>query len=264
MKLINKGPHQYNAHPVGQEFEVSEEEGRRILRDFLGSTRFHFVQADYVPVMERLVDQSEKVTVLIPVFNGEKFIEQSVESILAQTYKNLEVLVCNDGSTDATLKILRVLAEKDQRLKVSSNKVNKGVGFTRSKLLAKCPEGLAAWQDADDVADPKRIERQMIAMIELRKRFPDKKFIVYCGWEYIDAAGDKAKEGNYHQFNCALFMRDSSTPLVNEEMRWGEDMKWHDDLIDAGYSESHVYETLQGYRQHDNSLTQQRVREGKA
>lgn len=36
MKLINKGPHQYNAHPVGAEFEVSEEEGRRILRDFLG------------------------------------------------------------------------------------------------------------------------------------------------------------------------------------------------------------------------------------
>jgi glycosyltransferase involved in cell wall biosynthesis len=264
MKLINKGPHQYNTHPVGQEFEVSEEEGRRILRDFLGSTRFHFVQADYVPAMERMVDQSEKVTVLIPVYNGERFIAQAVESILAQTYRNLEVIVLNDGSTDSTLKILRVLAEKDQRLKVLNSKANRGVGSARARLLARCPEGLAAWQDADDVADPKRIERQMIAMIELRKRFPDKRFIVYCGWDYIDADGARGKEGNYHQFNCALFMRDESTPQVDESMRWGEDMRWHDALIDAGYSESHVYETLQGYRQHDGSLTQQRVREGKA
>jgi glycosyltransferase involved in cell wall biosynthesis len=264
MRLINKGPHQYQDLPVGQPFEVSEDEGRRILRDFLGSTRFHFVQADYIPAMDRIVDQSEKVTVMIPVYNGEKYIAESVESILAQTYKNIEVLACNDGSTDCTLKILRVLADKDSRLKVFSNKVNKGVGFSRAKLLSRCPNGLAAWQDADDVAHPKRIERQMAAMLELRKRFPDKKFIVYCGWEYIDKEGVKAQEGNYHQFNCALFMRDDATPQIQEDMRWGEDLRWHDDMIDAGYSESHVYETLQGYRQHESSLTQQRVREGKA
>jgi glycosyltransferase involved in cell wall biosynthesis len=264
MKLINKGPDQYCHHQVGKEFEVSEEEGRRILRDFLGSTRFHFIQSDYVPALQRPVDQTEKITVMIPVYNGEKYIAESVESILAQTYKNLEVIVCNDGSTDATLKILKVLAEKDKRLTVFSNKTNKGVGFSRSKLLARCPEGLAAWQDADDIAAPGRIERQMQAMADLRKRFPDKKFIVYCGWEFVDEGGTRDQDGNYHQFNCALFMRDASTPQVDETLRWAEDMKWHDDLINAGYSESHVDEVLQGYRQHENSLTKQRVREGKA
>jgi glycosyltransferase involved in cell wall biosynthesis len=264
VKLINKGPHQYGAIAVGQPFEVSEGEGKRILKDFLGSTRFHFIQADYVPALEKVINQTEKITVLIPVFNGEKFIAQSVQSILEQTYENLEVIVCNDGSTDATLKILRELADKDSRVKVFSNKVNKGVGFSRSKLLARCPAGLAAWQDADDVAAPGRIMRQMQAMIDLRQRFPEKKFIVYCGWEYISADGSKEKEGNYHQFNCSLFMRDEATPQFDESMRWGEDMRWHDELISAGYSESHVYETLQGYRQHDGSLTKQRVREGKA
>ena len=264
MKLINKGPHQYCNHRVGEEFEVSEGEGRRILRDFLGSTRFHFVQADYVPALERTVNQTEKVTVLIPVYNGEKFIEQSVRSILDQTYENLEVIVYNDGSTDATLKILKCLAEKDKRISILNAKVNKGVGNARYRLLRACPTGIASWQDADDIAAPNRIMRQMQAMIDLRERFPEKKFIVYCGWEYIDEAGSKDKDGNYHQFNCAIFMKDASTPQVDETMRWGEDMKWHDDMINAGYSESHVYETLQGYRQHENSLTKQRVREGKA
>ena len=260
MKLINRGRHDYNDEPRGHEIEVSDAEGARRLRDFAGSDRFCFERTDFLLALDAPVPQDEKVTVMIPVFNGAKFLEQSVASLLAQTYKNLEVLICDDGSTDGTREILKALADKDQRVKVFRNKENKSVGFSRRRLLAACKTRLAAWQDADDIALPKRIERQVQGILELEAKFPDRKFLVYCDWQWLRVDGTPEDKGHHKQFNCLLFSRNEGTPTVDPDLNWGEDLKWHGDMIDAGYCEAIVPEVLQGYRKHDASLTQQRIK----
>lgn len=66
------------------------------------------------------------VSVLICAYNADKYIEECIDAILNQTYKNLEIVVVNDGSTDTTLSKLHYFAEKDPRIKIINNEENKG------------------------------------------------------------------------------------------------------------------------------------------
>ena len=71
------------------------------------------------------------VSIIIPVYNGEKHIEKCIEKVLKQTYRNIEIIVINDGSKDNTKEILERLKEKDERLKIV-NKENTGVSDSRN------------------------------------------------------------------------------------------------------------------------------------
>lgn len=110
--------------------------------------------------------QIPKVSVILPVFNGEKFILESVFSILNQTYRELELIIINDGSTDQTKKLLETLS--DPRIIIHHQKnqgivasLNKGIELSRGIYIAR--------QDHDDIAFPTRIERQVNYM----KQNPD-------------------------------------------------------------------------------------------
>lgn len=98
----------------------------------------------------------DKVTVLIPVYNRERYIKACIESILAQTYGNIQVIVYDDGSTDNTIRIVKDFDE----VKLIEGGVNRGVSYARNRLLEACTTRYAAWQDSDDIAAPKRIESQ--------------------------------------------------------------------------------------------------------
>jgi len=100
------------------------------------------------------------VTVLIPVFNAEKYLHDALVSILSQTYKNLEVLVIDDGSTDNSLKIMTDLSKKDSRVMVTSRE-NKGIIRTLNEGLDMSRGEYVARIDADDIAYPNRIDRQV-------------------------------------------------------------------------------------------------------
>lgn len=99
------------------------------------------------------------VSVVLPVFNGAAYIELALKSILNQTYRNLDVIVIDDGSTDATPALIRA-AESDRRLRLVSREnrglvstLNEGLGLARGDLIAR--------MDADDIAYPERIQRQV-------------------------------------------------------------------------------------------------------
>ena len=77
----------------------------------------------------------EKISVIIPAYNCEKYLEQCVRSVLAQIYQNLEIIIVNDGSTDTTGKIMEQLAQEDKRIK-TLHKENTGVGETRNVGLS--------------------------------------------------------------------------------------------------------------------------------
>lgn len=99
------------------------------------------------------------VSVIIPVLNGEKYISEAVNSILGQSYTNLELIVVNDGSTDRTSGILNSI--EDPRVKVLTNPGNIGTALSTNKAIEEAKGKYIALMDADDVSLPDRIAKQV-------------------------------------------------------------------------------------------------------
>ncbi len=107
-----------------------------------------------------------KVSVLMSVKDGENYLKESVESILNQSYKNLEFLICDDGSVDSSLNICNGYSNLDNRVKVIRNKESIGLTKSLNKLINISTGSIIARQDADDFSDLNRISKQ----IELYKK----------------------------------------------------------------------------------------------
>ena len=101
------------------------------------------------------------VSVLLSTYNSEESIGESIESLLSQTYKNLEILISDDGSTDSTKEICKKFQLKDERILFSSNKKNIGLTKSLNNLAQKASGSLIARHDADDISLPYRIEEQI-------------------------------------------------------------------------------------------------------
>src|SRR5665647_430445 len=100
-----------------------------------------------------------KVTVLIAVYNGGRFLREALDSVLAQTFTDFELLVVNDGSTDETATILE--SYSDQRIRVITNGKNIGVVGSLRRGLNYARGEYIARIDADDIALPERLEKQV-------------------------------------------------------------------------------------------------------
>ena len=100
-----------------------------------------------------------QVAVVMPVYNAERFLRESMDSVLGQTFSDFVFLVCDDGSGDGSLSILEEYACRDKRVRILSNERNLGTAGTRNRLLAALPPECKyiAIMDADD-ADPEEEE----------------------------------------------------------------------------------------------------------
>lgn len=113
-----------------------------------------------------------RVTVLLPVYNGEKYLQETMQSILGQSYTDFEFLIVDDGSFDESLDIVRSF--QDPRIRVLKNPerlklagaLNRGMGEAKGKFIAR--------MDADDIALPQRLEKQVAFM----ERYPE---VGVCG-----------------------------------------------------------------------------------
>lgn len=101
---------------------------------------------------------SALVSVIIPVYNSEKHLEEAVSCFTRQTYKNLEIICVDDGSSDSSAQILQRLAEGDSRIKIITQQ-NAGAGAARNNGLAEARGEYVYFFDSDDLADEKLIER---------------------------------------------------------------------------------------------------------
>src|SRR4030042_5762754 len=100
-----------------------------------------------------------KVTVLMSVYNGERYLMEAIHSILNQTWRDFEFLIINDGSTDDTQNILTSFTDK--RIKIENNLINIGLTKSLNRGLDLTNGDLIARQDADDISLPQRLERQI-------------------------------------------------------------------------------------------------------
>jgi len=105
-------------------------------------------------------NEEPRITVLMPVYQAERYLEEAVESILAQSFDDFELLALDDGSTDASPRILEALADRDDRIRVRRSehvglvsRLNQGLAEARGEFIAR--------MDADDVSHPERFERQL-------------------------------------------------------------------------------------------------------
>lgn len=100
-----------------------------------------------------------RVAVVLPVFNGERYVAEAVESVLAQTLADFELVVIDDGSTDGTARVLSGFP--DQRLRVTRLPARQGLVHALNRGIAQSSAPLIARMDADDVCLPRRLERQV-------------------------------------------------------------------------------------------------------
>lgn len=129
------------------------------------------------------------VSVIMPAFNAERYIERSIESVLDQSYKHFELLVVNDGSSDGTEKIIKKFAARDSRVRYAEQP-NAGISAARNLVIARAKGEFIAPLDADDLWHPAFLERQVARMLEAGPRVG----LTYTWTAEIDDAG--AYNGN--------------------------------------------------------------------
>jgi len=106
------------------------------------------------------------VSVVMPVYNTEKYVAEAIESILNQTFKDFEFIIVDDGSTDNSLKIIKEYAKKDKRIRVIVNEKNMNNSASRNKGIKLARGKYIVTQDSDDISLPTRFEQQVKYMEE--------------------------------------------------------------------------------------------------
>ncbi len=102
------------------------------------------------------------VSVVMPSYNRVHYIEQAIKSVITQTYKNLELIIIDDASTDTTTSIVAEYIKKDDRIRYSKNEKNSGISKSRNNGVALAHGEYVAMLDSDDAwIDPQKLEKQM-------------------------------------------------------------------------------------------------------
>jgi glycosyltransferase involved in cell wall biosynthesis len=140
------------------------------------------------------------VSILIATYNSEDFVKETLDSVLNQTYKNTEIVLCDDASSDGTVNILKEYQKKNERIKIIQNDRNLGISLNMNNGIRQCSGKYIAILDADDWAYPYRIEEQVNLMEENLK-------VVLCSG-YMDICDEKLNVTTTREY-----------PLTNEEIR---------------------------------------------
>jgi GT2 family glycosyltransferase len=207
-----------------------------------------------------------RVTVFIPVHNRERYIRVAVNSILAQRYEDFELLIVDDGSTDATLEVLARYS--DPRIRVVSNDRNRGIPFTRNRGLELARGEYIALLDSDDHAYPHRLGRQ-VAYLDRHESIAQ----VGSWCSFMDADGTMLKRcrrqpltpADIHAhlpFHCPVINRTvMARTQVLRELRYDEafarcqDYDLHARLVRAGHRLANIPEILVCGREHSGRFT---------
>ena len=130
------------------------------------------------------------ISVILPVFNGGPYLEPMLESLLAQTYGDFEIVCVDDGSTDGSSAILARFAERDPRVRVW-RQVNSGIIAARNAAISRARGAFLALQDQDDLSEPRRFEAQIAA-------FACDPELVLCGTQAMQIDGKDRKLHSTH------------------------------------------------------------------
>ena len=208
----------------------------------------------------------EPISVIVPVYNSEKYLSDCLESILSQSYKNFELILINDGSTDSSLDICKNFEKKDKRIHVCSIK-NSGAGGARNKGLELVKGQYITFIDCDDIVSPDYLE----CLLEGMKADIDLSCVKYVNFENKVSFSKKHPiprliSGNQAIENlllgkllagpvCKLYKREHIGDLRFEEFSVAEDLYFNYNYLKKCNTVFLSDKELYGYRRNNSSLT---------
>lgn len=209
-----------------------------------------------------------KVSIIIPVYNGSNYVNLAIDSALRQTYKNIEIIVINDGSKDNTLKIINSYKDKVKVI----DKENGGVSTALNLGIKNMTGDYFSWLSHDDLYYPEKIEREVNYLIE--NNLVGTKTILYSNFDYNDKWGNHIYTCKY---NTLELNRESALPLqkvaingltllipkeafidagdFDVNLRACQDYKLWFEMYKKGYKFVHIEDVLAVTRIHDLSVS---------
>lgn len=164
-----------------------------------------------------------EVSVIIPSYNSEEYIAQALSSVLNQSYRNLEVILIDDASTDSSTEI--ALSFPDKRLKIIRNKQNKGVSYSRNQGIKAAKGKWIALLDSDDWYAPKRLERLLeVGESNDADMVADDLFLLVDGeqhhWSTLFTEAPQYKEYPFSVIDAVKFVSSDRLPPINAKRGW--------------------------------------------
>ncbi len=212
------------------------------------------------------METDNKISVILPVHNSQEFVSQSIYSVLNQTYKNFELIIIDDGSTDNSKEICKSLSRKDDRIIFLDN-AHRGLTVSLNKALEIAKGKFVARQDADDISLPERFEKQINWFLKDERR-------VLCGTncKILDQNNiyknnkslkftnngikKKLKYSNCFVHSSIMFLKNSAQNLGNydENLEYAQDYDLWWKLTTIG-EVGNLYEKLLILRNRKNSIS---------
>lgn len=197
------------------------------------------------------------VSVIMPAYNAERYIEEAIRSVQAQTMEKWELVVVDDRSTDGTAGLIRNLADQDSRIRPIFSQINRGAAGSRNLALDMCQGQYVAFLDADDLWYPQKLEKQ------LEKAANTGADIIYCSYALFDGSGKKChadfiveEQTTLERMLVRSVMSCSTVLLRASAIRanrfptnlYHEDYAFWLDLLRSGFTAVGVTEVLASYR----------------
>lgn len=214
---------------------------------------------------------NELVSIIVPVYNAQKFIRETLDSVMAQTYPSWELLLVEDVSTDDTAAVIEeyVREKKEQRIRLIRQPENLGAARARNRGLEEAKGRYIAYLDADDLWEPEKLQHQLL--------FMEKNEVAFCftGYEFADECGigtgkvvHVPETLNYRQAlgNTTIFTTTVmfDTERIPKEMLEMPAMKSEDTalwwkILRNGYTAYGLDENLVRYRRPGKSLSSNKL-----
>lgn len=216
-----------------------------------------------------------QVSVIIPVYNTEKYLSECVESVLAQTYKNMEILLIDDGAKDMSPKICDEYAQKDSRIKVIHKK-NGGLSDARNTGIEVCSGDYVMFLDSDDYWDDHQLMEKLIAQMQrkpvdilnfrYKKYMEEEKVYVSCLESFEHMEGNTKEDILEQMLDHGLYISSACNKMLNAEFLkknqlyfkkgiTSEDIDWCARILILCGSLGYVNEEAYVYRQREHSIS---------
>lgn len=209
------------------------------------------------------------VSIIMAAYNSEKWIDETIESVQAQTYTNWELLITDDASTDATVEKALAKAREDHRIQVFRSEINQGAAKTRNNSLQHAKGRYIAYLDSDDLWTKEKLEKQIA--------FMEKTGCAMCYTDYDIISGDGAYRKTVQVPSSVTYARFLKGPItcahsilldseaidrslmMMPDIRRGQDSATWLQILKTGVTGYALHESLAKYRRHDGSLSSNKL-----
>lgn len=214
--------------------------------------------------------ENEKVTIITPCWNSSKYIEETILSVQSQTYKNWEMIIVDDCSTDDSVEIIKRIIKSDPRIKLLIQEKNSGAAKARTRAMLAGTGRYMAYLDADDIWKPNKLEEQVNFM------FKNKYAFSCTSYEVIDDNGNQLNKYIHMlpKVDYVGFLTNNllqtvgimvDTKVIDKKLLVMPDLRRRQDaatwlqILRAGYNCYGLNLILAEYRRAENSLSSNKI-----